>query len=158
LRQRQLAAGVAQQRQPVVGERVVERPAAVGRGVHPLDERQPLHEHRPGRDAPLQLAEGVRPVRVDGRPEQELRVAARQLRGILVGHRQVRVCIVRRTVLGVHPVEGEGDGRVQLRRLVDRAGQPVLEVALDPLVAAEQRDAEPDAGRQDVGPFAEGAG
>jgi hypothetical protein len=69
-----LAAGVTQQRQPVVGQRLVEWKTAPVGGVEVLHHRQPFQQHGPALDTSLQFGDRVLAIGVDGGAEQHLGV------------------------------------------------------------------------------------
>ena len=141
LGQGQLTSGVTEERDAVVRQRLVERGAPLRGRVHPLHQGQPLHQHRPGRDTPVQLGDGVLPVRVNGRAEQELPVAPGEFGHVVVGHVQVSGSLVPVPLLVVYCVERQPDPRVQFRRSLQRPSQAVLDGPLDFLIAAAQGDA-----------------
>ena len=115
--QRMLPAGVAEQRNLMLGQHVIEREAARIICLDVLRPGQPLHQASAAINEPFQFRQRIAAIRVNARAEENLFVSGRKVRHeIVVGHHQ-RVLVVARTVVPVGGVKRQQHRPIHLARV-----------------------------------------
>ncbi len=105
---RELGAGVRYERQVVRAQAIVERRAARRRGIDAHRARQPLHRARAVALRLRERLERIGPIRMDrGRPLEALRMRARGVARIGVGHIESTVLQIGSAMRIVHALESE---------------------------------------------------
>lgn len=114
-RQRMLSSGMRQQRHPVMRQAFINRATPCIRWIKSLDNRQPLHQYRPGSNAPLQFFHRIQPIRMHRTSKQDLPMLARHFNDIVVGDVQMRVARIHPAGIVVNRVKRQYHSRIKRR-------------------------------------------